>query len=410
MAIIISLAPAVGGSRLTLEWYLAGLDQDSHVVTVESDVDRPRTPTNRRIPELDGVRGIAVILVTLAHANVVVIRLGGIVGVTLFFVLSGYLITGLLVREQSSFGRVSLGAFYVRRALRLLPALVVAVAGGSALWLLTDGSAGTVGTAALATLFYVANLAPIWSWNLGPFSHLWSLAMEEQFYGLWPLCFVLIGHRWPRILLGAAVVGSIASLIFRFSYDLDTPAGYLRSYNLPHTNVFAVLFGSALALALARSVNGLRRPPTWVWPMSWVTLLATASLLGMRDGLREIPSYGTAIARLSAGPIAAVCAVGILWYLATRPEGVRWLCHPVLLFFGKISYGLYLWHTPLDRTIGQWTGTTGPGGLVAGLTSAVLAVGVAVLSFRYVEMPFLRRKGRFERHADGSAPQAAPLS
>ena len=136
-------------------------------------------------PELDGLRALAVVLVMGSHFNLPGFSSGGFVGVTLFFVLSGYLITSVLVAERHAIGSVSLRRFYLRRAARLLPALAVllVVVGGS---LVAMDAAGVAAAGVTSAALYVSNLAVAAGVNTGPLEHTWSLAIEEQFYLVWP--------------------------------------------------------------------------------------------------------------------------------------------------------------------------------------------------------------------------------
>ncbi|MBK6671841.1 MAG: acyltransferase [Actinobacteria bacterium] len=352
-----------------------------------------------RVPGLDGLRGLAVLLVVLAHANIPIVRYGGIAGVALFFVLSGFLITTLLVRERRRFGHVSLRSFYARRALRLLPALVVAIAGGVVLAIAVGSDPVTMAKDGLASLFYLGNFRDQLGLYGGPFAHLWTLAMGEQFYLLWPLVIVATGS-WRRADV-ARVALAIAgiSLVVRFGVGIDQRPGYRIAYYSPQTNVYGLLLGSAAALWISQRRRRVEFP-SWFWWGSLVMYLGVATVPGMKNGLREINDSSTLVTRIAAGPAAAVFGLGLVLAVATsNPALPGWLTSRVMLFLGNISYGLYLWHEILDWTIGHKLGSTGLRGLAVGSCSAVLAVGAAVLSKRYVEDPFLRRKQRFERTA-----------
>lgn len=340
--------------------------------------------TDERNPALDGLRGLAVLLVTGSHAGIPVVRYGGTVGVTLFFVLSGYLITTLLLDERS------LRNFYVRRALRLLPALVTVLFGGTALALAFGFDPADTVFAAGATFFYVNNFSPWFDRPMGPFANLWSLSMEEQFYLLWPLVLLLAGRARSRRVLVATVVVAAVSLVARFAGPVTTREGYRAAAELPHYNAWALLAGCALALALARGWRP--RLPAAAPVAALLLVFAAASPMGLVTGLREDASATSYLLRLAAGPVAAVAAVVLLCHAAGRGRTWSPLCHPVLLFFGSISYALYLWHGVFDHVFGRQWGSTGLPGLAVGTASAALAVGVAVLSRRYVEAPFLRRK------------------
>jgi peptidoglycan/LPS O-acetylase OafA/YrhL len=366
--------------------------------------------TTGRNLALDGLRGLAVILVTLSHDNVVALRYGGIAGVTLFFVLSGYLITTLIVTEQRQTGRVALGAFYMRRALRLLPALVVVLVAGTILASVlgtevavrgiptgTDPATGNVVVGALVALFYVANLAIPFGWPIGPFGAFWSLSLEEQYYALWPLLIVGFRRFGARRLIAFALLLAGVSLVLRFRGDPTTVEGYLDSYYLPWTNVWAPLLGSALGLALVEWPR-IHLPRWCSWVALAVIVVGISSVLGFRTGWHEHLVPVTLVLKLAAGPVVALFGLLLVLDAATNAVSWRWLTHPVMLFFGRISYALYLWHTVLDHVIGGRLGFSGVRGMVVGLfVTTPLAVGAAMLSGRLVEQPFMRMKKRFER-------------
>jgi peptidoglycan/LPS O-acetylase OafA/YrhL len=251
----------------------------------------------------------------------------------------------------------------------------------------------------LASLFYLGNFRDQLGLYGVPFAHLWTLAMEEQFYLLWPLVIVATGS-WRRADV-ARVALAIAgiSLVVRFGVGIDQRPGYRIAYYSPQTNVYGLLLGSAAALWISQRRRRVEFP-SWFWWGSLVMYLGVATVPGMKNGLREINDSSTLVTRIAAGPAAAVFGLGLVLAVATsNPALPGWLTSRVMLFLGNISYGLYLWHEILDWTIGHKLGSTGLRGLAVGSCSAVLAVGAAVLSKRYVEDPFLRRKQRFERTA-----------
>jgi peptidoglycan/LPS O-acetylase OafA/YrhL len=323
----------------------------------------PTQPIPRRVPyepSLDGLRGIAVLAVIGTHFNAPGIVNGGLVGVTLFFVLSGYLITSLLVTERESAGRINLATFYVRRAARLLPALaVVLVAVGAAL--VIDGRASVALAGVLTSSLYVSNLAVANGVVLGPLEHTWSLAIEEQFYLLWPAILILgIGHR--RFLIGALVVGIVVSAGLRLGpiTDLDR---FWWLYHHTFTRADALLVGCLLALVPFR-------------PSLPTTILATVSLVF----LVVLPMDQGTFATLLLLPTAL--AGGIV--VAAKP---RLLGIAPLVAVGRISYGLYLWHFPLAMLLPAWAAFLGTF-LLAGL------------SYRFVELPIRRAAARWRGRTD----------
>ncbi len=334
------------------------------------------------------------LLVTVSHAGVPLLKYGGIAGVTLFFVLSGYLITSILLREHDSTGAISLRSFYMRRVLRLLPALFVALAVGSVLFLALGESVKSTLFAAGAGSLYMADIAGPLGWvHLGPFATYWSLAVEEQYYLVWPLLLLLLlRHARREWVIFFTLVLATASLASRFAGPITTPHGYgIASYFFT-TNVWAILLGSALALFL--TVRKRVALPPWAPMSAAIVLLSASSVLGLRHGLHDQANATTYIVRLGVAPIAAAC--GLVLVLACLDATPTWVNLPILRFFGRISYALYLFMGILDYTFGRLIGDSGFRGLVAGSISAVLATGLAVVSWKYVESPFMRRKARYE--------------
>ena len=327
-------------------------------------------------PGLDGVRGLAIVMVVAGHC------LGryegwaqrGVLGVDLFFVLSGFLITTLLVEEWQRDGSVNLREFYVRRGRRLLPALVVLVAVFALLTLLAlPARAAETGLEALLRLSYIANFFIAFTQDgvgVG-FDHLWSLSQEEQFYLLWPpVLFVLLRRRVsPGRLLLVLLVAIVAVNLQRLAV-IGAGGERHRIWFAPDTHSDAILFGCAAALLWKYRL--IRLPVTrWTW------IVAAVLFLG---GFIAFDPLATSTFPLALPLFAAASAVGII-ALVENPAalGSRLFAVRPMQALGKVSYSLYLWHAPLIAFFG-----------IAGLPVAMAA---SVLSYRYVEMP-LRRRSR----------------
>jgi peptidoglycan/LPS O-acetylase OafA/YrhL len=313
-------------------------------------------------PELDALRGIAVLLVFLQHAQLAGFRHAGWIGVTMFFTLSGYLITSLLLVEADHTGRIHLGRFYFRRALRLIPALVPVLVAVGVLAIVANRD---FWAQELATILYVsnwANVAGLEMWYLG---HTWSLAIEEQFYILWPLAILLVrSGRW-RIAL--CVIGVVVSVALRAAlFGPDAAAESRWSHGLD-TRGDALLIGCLLALVRWRA-------PGWV---GWIGILGITATLGFLQPVPGLAYAGLAVAALSTAAIIAA--------------GTRVTLEP-LVALGGISYGVYLWHFPIIEST-RWLGATVSGPvLVAGWFLATLAAAAA--SRRLIELPALRFRNR----------------
>jgi peptidoglycan/LPS O-acetylase OafA/YrhL len=344
-----------------------------------------------RRPALDGLRGLSVIAVMAIHATAA--AKGGWIGVQVFFVISGFVITLVILEEVRSTNAFSFRNFYARRGLRLLPALfamLVFVGVYSALFphRVTPHDAGQAG---LATVFYVAN----WMFAIKgshPFLlvHTWSLAVEEQFYLLWPPLLIALVFRRAgmRAVLIAAVAGATASAVWR--YVLITHHSSIdRVYLGTDTRVDAMLIGCALAVLFHAGWM-----PTGARFVAWVRVAAAASAVVL---VTTVVTVARPRPVLYEGGLTllALCAASIIALIVLSPDGLasRALAWRPLERLGQISYGLYLWHLPIF-VITRWAIPTVPN-LVAVPIMVTLSIGVAVASHQFVEQPFLRAKERF---------------
>jgi peptidoglycan/LPS O-acetylase OafA/YrhL len=353
-------------------------------------------------PALDGIRGIAWGIVFCSHAVVLPLAIGQ-AGMFVFFALSGFLITGLLVEEHFRTGSISLKNFFVRRGLRLLPALaffllgwflVVLVTRGTEPWTTTvpGGGSGT-GTAprvalegVVAALLYVTNWAEIWGWFSGyvPIGHLWSLAVEEQFYLLWSPVAALLLYRRGRTAVGwAAGLAAVASFV---DVALHSRTGFsLRIDMGADSRAGAFLVGGAVAVAWSRRAR-------WVQILegrySKVVAIASLVVLGWGSWVFDQRVSATLY---TVTWIAVSVASGLLLvaFLGDEPRSrTSMIDSPVARYVGRRSYGLYLWHY-------VWlTWLAGLG--LAGVPLALAATfGAAEISWRLVERPALSLKRRF---------------
>jgi peptidoglycan/LPS O-acetylase OafA/YrhL len=332
--------------------------------------------------DLDGVRGLAILLVVAAHVGLP-LRWGGMSGVTLFFVLSGYLITSLLIREWDRFGSISLWRFWGRRALRLLPALFLLLVLVPVLLLAThDRRLSTYPEAAVASALYIGNWLRVHQGvDLGVLNHLWSLSVEEQFYVVWPLLFVAILTWFRRRAL--TVVLTLAALATCYS------VWSLGSYITTETNAFALLLGVCLAFGLAeiqRRGWELPRPS----PLAPFAVMVAVS---------AFPGHGTATDETLFRPLGVLYALVGVWLVATAALGghSRLVGSRVLVFFGTISYALYLWHQTFINSL-----LLGAHTVSRNLALVAAAVLVSWLSWVLVERPAGRLRGRL--HLDRKAP------
>jgi peptidoglycan/LPS O-acetylase OafA/YrhL len=350
-------------------------------------------------PALDGLRAVAVLAVFGYHLGYRPLR-GGFLGVDVFFVLSGFLITTVLLLEHARTGRISLGAFWARRARRLLPALLLVVI-TVALW--ESATAATFElpqrrTDLLWALFYGSN------WNLVASAqdyfaqyqsasfvrHTWSLAIEEQFYLVWPI--VVLGALWlargrARGIVAVCVAGIAASMTLM--WVLYSPADPSRAYYGTEARMHQLLIGALLAVLLMR-VPAIRRPRRSG---------SLAAVVGMSVLVVAFISLGDATMAYYTGlsAVVAVATALLIWGLEVAPRSLaaRALGVAPARWTGKISYGVYLWHWPVILAIGvpvaafAWM----PARLGLDASRVLFTLAIAGLSYRLVERPI--REGTF---------------
>jgi peptidoglycan/LPS O-acetylase OafA/YrhL len=316
-------------------------------------------------PALDGLRGIAVLAVIGYHLGYL---RGGFLGVDIFFVLSGYLITSILLEERYRTGGIRLGAFWARRARRLLPALLLLLVALAA-WNVHRPFSNLRGDG-LATLFYVAN------WHLiggqsyfaqfaspSPLRHTWSLAIEEQFYIVWPLVAAWFAAK-ARFVWGvaAAIVGSaiLQAVLYR---PADPSAAYYNTFARAHE----IFVGALVALLGAKLIGKL------AWP---AFLLVLAAIAFLPDRAAIYYRGGSVVFAV----LAAAVVVGQPRILASKP----------LRALGTISYGVYLWHWPVFLIV---TPAIGVRGALLNVVRVALTLAIATVSYHLVEQPV--RKGTY---------------
>uniref|UniRef100_A0A7C2NZH3 Acyltransferase n=1 Tax=Schlesneria paludicola TaxID=360056 RepID=A0A7C2NZH3_9PLAN len=334
-------------------------------------------------PEIDGLRAVAVLSVVLCHAGLGCS--GGFTGVDVFFVISGYLITGIVLRDLEC-GTFTLAGFWERRVRRILPALVVlmgfVLAVGS--WVLLPRDLVAMSKSALAQVAFAAN---IFFWRdvggyfaanarFKPLLHMWSLAVEEQFYVLFPLMLVGLRRLMPRRLvsiLTALALASFAASVAGLLLDRRAAVFYL----LP-TRAWELLIGAVLASMPSRTMS--RRSDE------------VLSLIGLAAILWPVFSYTEST--LFPGAAALPSCLGtalVIWTNTPERTAVgRWLASPPMVGVGLISYSLYLWHWPL-LVFERYAAPAG--NRWRDLPAVVASIVLAYLSWRFVETPF-RRAGR----------------
>lgn len=349
-------------------------------------------------PSLDGLRGIAIIVVMAFNGHLLMMR-GGFIGVDLFFVLSGFLITSVLLREHGRAGRISFRNFYFRRALRLLPALfalLICVSVFASLFLPAEQAALTF-KGVFYTLIYAANWiqVPPFPPGIGQLSHAWSLSVEEQFYILWPLALVGLLKLRRRALIAGVVVLLIAASMLTSIWMWATGTPHLRMYFGSDTRASEILVGCLAALiyswGIIRTTETVRR---------MFRVGSVLSFAGIAVACFMTRHTGDFVYAGGFTLIAVATAVIILDFLLFPSAISRWFANRPLAWTGKISYGLYLWHVPIlglfEKTLGKKVDPAVYGTI--GIGAAFVA---AAISYYLIEKRFLRLKNRLSPIENG---------
>ncbi|MET3469455.1 acyltransferase [Microbacterium sp. 1262] len=350
------------------------------------------------IPSLDGIRAVAVLIVFVSHGLTAPSAWPGDVGVTIFFFLSGYLITTLLRREYDKNGRLALGKFYVRRLLRIQPPALIAIA-----ITVTVGALGILpstmnGWGITAEVFNYTNYFMVWSYATTGSAHtglppessmLWSLAVEEHFYLLFPaLMIILLWRKLSYRQIGWILVAAcVLAPMWRIYLALNG-AGFYRLYTSTDTRFDGILAGAAMALlanpalgdgipfgASDRSIRYVAAP--------LATMIGCAAALAPR-------TFGLTI----SDSVIYLCLVPIFWFVVIHPEGVfgrilnnRWVTH-----LGLLSFSIYLLHRVVIALVALFV----PVAPAVDLTSLIITIGIAQLMYLGVERPLAKLRRRLE--------------
>jgi peptidoglycan/LPS O-acetylase OafA/YrhL len=338
----------------------------------------------RHVAALDGMRAIAVLTVFAQHAGVPGTGGAG-AAVDVFFVLSGFLISRLLLDEMARTGGIDLLAFYRRRFLRLTPALALTVLG------YTIVAPHDVASALIA-LFYLTDYARSFFVEAGPLSHTWSPAVEEHFYLLWPVALLALCRLQPRTLIPLLMALYTAATVHRCGAFLMD--GYDAAYFRFDTRLSGLILGSLLAVLVRTR-----------WSRDAVTLGSIAL------GLSVAGAFALASGEISLTLGIAVAEAAALRVILTATEErersalTRFLSLPALVYLGRISYGLYLFHHPITWA---FAGTMHWSLVVAVTLPASLAL--AVISYRFIELPLLDRARRSRAPLPAAVMQTRGLS
>ncbi len=359
------------------------------------------------VPGFDGVRGVAVLIVFVSHMEIflpipqLLVVPGGTVSLDSFFVLSGFLITFLLLREQARRGRVSTPSFYSRRFLRLVPALFFMLAA----WTIFSYAMGTEThryvPSLLSVLFYysnyyVARSPNAFCANLAPgFQHLWSLSFEEQFYILWPwltIAFLSVRHRLSAVVsvIGGAIV--VIGVYRGLSYTGVN--SWCSLFHQTQSRADAILWGALLAHLWIRGRT----------PKRFIPLAATLCAVFLVACLPFTDLTGPFLYRGGFDAIDLACAVVLLGILDGRWRGRKVFELRPFVLLGMVSYGFYVWHLPLFYVVHDvGTNWSYPLRVVVAVASTLA---MTTLSWFLLERRAMRLKGRLSRQAEASPDQA----
>ena len=351
---------------------------------------------NNHIKSLDGVRGLAVILVFLNHWNLQKF-IGGWIGVDVFFFLSGYLITSLIQMEYQKTGDLSFRKFYLRRILRLYPALILCVIIANILWSFNEPFIGGPGDRVIATLssiFYFNNL--VGGTSNGNLGHLWSLSVEEHFYFLWPILmfrfFLKISLK--KIILYLSSIILLVWLLRIYVYNLNpTPVApysdklVINAYQFTFCRIDSILLGALISFFYFKNNSSYFIFSKWVNHFLFgIILILLLIILLIIDNCGVLMKHGFFI-------LTNMVCFSLIIFAINNPDYYL-LSNKIIRWFGSRSYGIYLYHYPIFMLIYKlkvinnchldffWVTTLRLG----------IPLVLAEISFRFLETPFLKLK------------------
>jgi peptidoglycan/LPS O-acetylase OafA/YrhL len=347
---------------------------------------------------LDGLRAVAALAVVGFHANIGGFANGDI-GVDVFFTLSGFLITSILLASMHADGTLDFRRFYERRALRLLPAYLVVVV----VCVVANHFVNVGGTlrGAFFSFFYIANVPVAAGTGLGTLRHTWSLSIEEQFYLIWPLLLVFLVRRCSgqlsKIRLMVAALTGCAYVCMVGLYAAGASDAVIQ--NVTPTRAFELLAGCLLAAFLQPAMTGETQLP-WRRPglgsaIGWV------ALVGLLFSI-YVTITSSAFNVLGMWPITSALTCGVIYSVVGGGAVRTVLGWKPLVLVGRVSYGLYLWHFPVLATIDTRWGLDSVSAKCAGLA---ITAALTTASYFAIERPFLRMKTRrYENAANVTHP------
>jgi len=338
------------------------------------------TLSRSHLPALDGLRAVAVLVVIAYHSGLPV---PGDLGVSAFFVLSGFLITRLLLRELSATGDVSLNKFYARRTMRIFPAYFVFLF----LSYMLDKRAGQEWSTGLLTSAVTYTVNYFNAFNNHPLTsiaHAWSLAVEEQFYLIWPAVFLALASKGRKALITGVASAAVAAMLWRSGLYLIGHVGTAYVYNAFDTRLDNLAVGCLLAV-IADSRHFVTRAESLA-ARAWYPIITLTLILVSRVGLSQ--SYHYSLGFTVDAILMAVFITQMLQLYGSRLWS--WLEWPAVRYLGTISYPMYLYH--------EWGASVGN---KVGIPSVVATIALASGSYFLIEKPFLKLKSRFAAQTNG---------
>lgn len=375
-----------------------GAQASGVVATSHSTTTRPEPRRLGQVRGFEGLRGIAVAIVVVAHLNIIVpipallVVPGGVVSLDSFFVLSGFLITSLLLREHARHGRINTGGFYRRRALRLLPALFAVLVAHAIYTVVAGLDLRIERDSLISAAFYFSNWRmALTGGDLGSdqmtegLQHLWSLSFEEQFYLVWPLvtAFALTYARRLRTVV-IVIVSLMVLVALHRAHQYASGVSWYPTFIRTDTRIDAFLPGVLLAHLWFRR----REHHRFIRGAGWVAAAFLIVCLPLAELQEPFLYYGGLTA------IDLACAVLILAILDGRWRANRVFEFMPLVALGTVSYGLYLWHLPVMFAVRRW-GHALPVPIAVTL-ALVLSLAFTVASWFLLERPAMRWKRKLE--------------
>ncbi len=344
------------------------------------------------IPGLDGIRAIAVLIVIIAHFGLTNLIPGGF-GVTVFFFISGFLITRLLLAEARTKGKIHLKDFYIRRIVRLYPALIFMVVGSTALYLIL-GQGGPKPIEFTAALGYFTNIYQVVVRAGGelpfmPWTHLWSLAVEEHFYLIFPLLMVVFGVFKRRLIWALMGLLALVPLWRLFTYStFETLPVVDYNYMMTDARIDSIVWGCLLSVLLDKDIRQrLIQKLT-----GWFPIIGAGAILLLCFALRD-ESFRYVWRYSLQGASLFILVLNLYFF-----PPVRWSLSVLelwpLVWMGRLSYPLYLWHFPVLDLSHRFMEP----GLAQVSVAIIGSLGVSIFSFFLVEKPFMALRKRFGAH------------